>query len=594
YDSLQLHVFVDAGDQAYGAVAYFRIVDQGIPRCAIVAAKTKVTPLKPLSVPRCEINAGVVGVRLMKTIEQNHSLQITKRFLWTDSTTVLSWLRADPRKYRQYVALRVSEILTESEFNEWYWIATKRNIADKTTKWSNGPDFDSDSEWYCGPEFLLQPETEWAIKQPSMIDPPEELKAVNMHHEIPLDVILDFSAFSQLKVLQKRLAYLHHFRRCCALKSRTPTTEGKVLLTQDDYQAAENSMWKMVQAQEFSNEIAILKRNATLSVNKRVHLGKSSSLSKLSLFIDNDGILRMSSRIDPEAAYYAYNFRNPIVLPKQSHVTDLLVFHYHQRFGHANVEIVVNELRQRYYIPKLRAVVRKVVKRCIWCRVFHAAPRSPKMAALPQPRVQPYVRPFSFVGLDYFGPMIVKRGRTNVKRWVALFTCLTIRAVHLEVVHSLSTESCKMAIRRFIARRGSPREIFSDNGTNFRGAARELAEEIKTINRADSSTFTKADTKWDLAPPSAPHMGGEGERKVRSVKEAFKSLCHRDKFDDEEFTTFLMEAEMIVNSHPLTFVPLDDPNQEVLTPNSFLLMDSSGANNAPQIPTENPVSVKLN
>ncbi|XP_062701842.1 uncharacterized protein LOC109426557 isoform X1 [Aedes albopictus] len=99
YDSLQLHVFVDAGDQAYGAVAYFRIVDRGIPRCALVAAKAKVTPLKPVSTPRSELNAGVIGVRLMKTIEKHHSLAIKKRFLWTDSTTVLSWLRADPRKY---------------------------------------------------------------------------------------------------------------------------------------------------------------------------------------------------------------------------------------------------------------------------------------------------------------------------------------------------------------------------------------------------------------------------------------------------------------------------------------------------------------
>lgn len=140
----------------------------------------------------------------------------------------------------------------------------------------------------------------------------------------------------------------------------------------------------------------------------------------------------------------------------------------------------------------------------LWCRVYHATPSAPKMAALPQPRVQPYVRPFTYVGIDYFGPMIIKRGRTNVKRWVALFTCLTVRAVHLEVVHSLSTESCKMAIRRFIARRGPPKEIFSDNGTNFRGAARELSEEIRSINRKIANTFTDADTKWNFNPPSLP------------------------------------------------------------------------------------------
>lgn len=183
FETLQLHVFVDAGDQAYGAVAYFRIVDRGIPRCALVAAKAKVAPLKPLSTPRSELNASVIGIRLMKMIEKNHSFTINKRFLWTDSTTVLSWLHADPRKYRQYVALRVSEILSESEISEWYWIATSKNVADKTTKWGHGPDFDSESEWYSGPSFLLRPETEWTIKQPHIMDPPEELKAINVQRQ---------------------------------------------------------------------------------------------------------------------------------------------------------------------------------------------------------------------------------------------------------------------------------------------------------------------------------------------------------------------------------------------------------------------------
>ncbi|XP_062707837.1 uncharacterized protein LOC134288109 [Aedes albopictus] len=535
YDSLQLHVFVDAGDQAYGAVAYFRIVERGIPRCALVAAKAKVTSLKPLSTPRCELNASVIGVRLMKTIENNHSLRIKKRFLWTDSTTVLSWIRADPRKYRQYVALRVSEILSESHVSEWYWIATSKNVADKTTKWGHGPDFEPNSEWYSGPSFLLQPENEWTLKQPCIVDPPEELKVINVHQEASIDPVVDFAKFSQLQSLLRRLAYLHHFRRRCSIKQRVSSTKGKVVLSQEDFEAAERSLWKIIQLQEFPHEIFVLRRNAILPMNERVRLEKSSSLSKSSPFIDDDGILRVQSRIDPAAAYYAFNFRNPIILPKHNHVTDLLVLHYHQKFGHANVEIVVNELRQRYYITRLRTVVKKIVKQCMWCRVYRAVPHPPKMAALPQPRVQPYVRPFSFVGLDYFGPMIIKRGRTNIKRWVALFTCLTVRAVHLEVVHSLSTESCKMAIRRFIARRGAPREIFSDNGTNFRGAARDLAEEIRNINSKVASTFTNADTKWTFTPPSAPHMGGVWERKVRSIKEALKSLCHRDKLDDEEF-----------------------------------------------------------
>ncbi|KXJ74069.1 hypothetical protein RP20_CCG014410 [Aedes albopictus] len=192
------------------------------------------------------------------------------------------------------------------------------------------------------------------------------------------------------------------------------------------------------------------------------------------------------------------------------------------------------------------------------------------MATLPHPRVAPYVRPFTFTGLDYFGPLIVKRRRCNEKRWVALFTCLTIRAVHVEVVHTLSTESCRLAIRRFISRRGAPQQIFSDNGTNFRGAAREIADEIKTINRELANSFTNAEIEWVFNPPSAPHMGGVWERKVRSIKDAFKSLHHNQHLNDEELATFLTEAEMIVNSHPLTFVPLEDSTEEAITPPQLL------------------------
>lgn len=158
----------------------------------------------------------------------------------------------------------------------------------------------------------------------------------------------------------------------------------------------------------------------------------------------------------------------------------------------------------------------------------------------------------------------------------------------------MTTESCKMAIRRFVARRGAPQQIYSDNGTNFKGAARDLADEIKSINREVAGTFTNKDTEWIFNPPSAPHMGGVWERKVRSVKEAFKVLSHKDRLDDEALVTLFAEVEMIVNSHPLTFVPLESPEQQVITPNTFLLMSSDGSNTSSRIPVDDPVNFKTN
>ncbi|XP_055605529.1 uncharacterized protein LOC129753709 [Uranotaenia lowii] len=594
YDTLQLHIFADASELAYSCVAFFRIVDRGHPRCSFVAAKTKVTPLRPQSIPRNELNGALIGVRLMETIEKSHRLKVTKRFLWTDSSVVLSWLRADPRKYRQYVGFRVGEILSKTNIDEWNWVPSKLNIADEATKWNNGPKFDPSSTWFTGPDFLLRSENEWPKRKPDQQETPEEMKVVHLiHYAAPIRPLLQYCKFSRFEQLTKYLGYLYHFFHLCQTKNRIPNNPPTVQLTQKDYAAAETALWRLIQAEKFADEIAVCRNNLSLPVTKRKKLLKSSPLAKICLILDDDGVLRAATRIDGKALYYPYNFRNPVVLPKDSHVTKLLILKFHQRYGHANTGTVLNEIQQRFYIPKCRATVKSIIKNCAWCRVYKAVPCAPRMACLPHPRVRPYVRAFTFTGVDYFGPVTVRRGRANVKRWICLFTCLTVRAIHLEVVHSMSSDSCIKAIRRFVARRGPPKHFYSDNGTNFRGASRELSTEIKNANYEAARTFTNAETEWHFNPPSTPHMGGIWERKVRSVKDAFKVITPQRQLDDEELVTFLAEIEMLVNSHPLTFVPLDSPNEEVLTPNNFLLLSSDGSN-PPKVSLDDHVNLRAN
>ncbi|KXJ81556.1 hypothetical protein RP20_CCG018949 [Aedes albopictus] len=213
------------------------------------------------------------------------------------------------------------------------------------------------------------------------------------------------------------------------------------------------------------------------------------------------------------------------------------------------------------------------------------------MAPLPAARLASFERPFTNVGVDYFGPVLVKVGRSHVKRWVALFTCLTLRAVHLEVAHSLSTESCITCFRRFVARRGAPLEVYSDNGTNFQGAEKLLKEQI---NNGLAETFTNSNTKWFFNPPSAPHMGGAWERMVRSVKAAIENIDTGRKLNDEGLLTLLAEAESIVNSRPLTYLPLESEEQEALTPNHFLLGSSKGVKQPPKNPTDHREAVSNN
>ncbi|XP_055605085.1 uncharacterized protein LOC129753308 [Uranotaenia lowii] len=418
YNSLQLHVFVDASELAYCAAAYFRIVDGDTPRCALVAAKAKVTPLRPQSIPRNELGAAVIGSRLLKSVEESHSLQITEKFLWTDSSTVMAWLRADPRKYRQFVGFRIAEILTNTSVEDWQWVPSRDNIADQGTKWGNGPNFDPDGLWYKGPEFLYRPTEEWPKQKPCLESPKDELRSVNVHRQSDDDFVVNMESFSRWDGLLNRVAYMYHFVHRFKRFKREPVESSESCgdLNRDDYVSAEAAIWRAVQRQVFAEEIQALRSSSELSSKQWKRIGKGSVLAKLSPVIDESGVLRMASRIDPQAAYYSFDFRNPVIIPRDHHVTTLLILRFHQKYGHANTETVLNELKQRYYIPRMRASVKKAIKSCMWCRVYLARPQAPKMAPLPQPRVKPYVRPFTFTGLDYFGPLLVKRGRSDEKR----------------------------------------------------------------------------------------------------------------------------------------------------------------------------------
>ncbi|XP_043471745.1 uncharacterized protein LOC122504628 [Leptopilina heterotoma] len=199
------------------------------------------------------------------------------------------------------------------------------------------------------------------------------------------------------------------------------------------------------------------------------------------------------------------------------------------------------------------------------------------MGELPNERVKHHHRPFTFCGMDYFGPIAVTVGRRQQKRWGVLVTCLTTRAVHLEIASSLSADSTIMALRRMMARRGNPTEVFSDNGTNMVGANTELKRAISEIDRAElEQELTNRGIKWRFIPPGTPHMGGSWERLVRSVKVALNAVLTSRAPKEEVLATLIAEAEHVVNSRPLTHLSMDHQDKESLTPNHFLLGSSSG------------------
>ncbi|XP_055623242.1 uncharacterized protein LOC129766680 [Toxorhynchites rutilus septentrionalis] len=303
---------------------------------------------------------------------------------------------------------------------------------------------------------------------------------------------------------------------------------------------------------------------------------KSSRIYHLPPWLDEFGILRMRSRIGL-CMYTTGDAKNPIILPRDHHITTLIINHYHALYHHQNHEIVINQVRQKYHVPRIRVCYAKVRRACQKCKNDTAIPHPLIMADLPLARLSAYSRPFTHTGVDYFGPMDITVGRRTEKRWGMLATCLTVRAIQFEIVYTLSTDSCIMALRNFIARRGVPRRFYSDRGTNFIGANRKLCEIESKINQENiMKEFVSTETEWLFNPPASPHMGGSWKRLIRSVKNNLAAMKPSRKLSEEVLRNLLAEFENIVNSRPLTHVPIDDLSASALTPNHFLLGSSNG------------------
>ncbi|XP_032412291.1 uncharacterized protein LOC116718056 [Xiphophorus hellerii] len=268
-----------------------------------------------------------------------------------------------------------------------------------------------------------------------------------------------------------------------------------------------------------------------------------------------------------------FEIKHPVILCKNMHVATLILRYIHHLLGHAGRSHMLSRLRRKYWIISANSAARKILSDCVTCRRNRGKLLEQKMADLPQERVKPDKPPFLDVCVDYFGPIDVKRGRSLLKRYGVLFTCPTSRAVHLEVAHTLDTDSCINAIRRFICRRGPVSSIRSDHGTNFVGANRELKEGLAALNQSKiQKALVQDGINWHFNIPAASHHGGIWERLIRSVKSVLTSVLKQQVLDDETLQTVFCEAEAILNDRPITLVS-DDPNDlEALTPNHILML----------------------
>lgn len=231
---------------------------------------------------------------------------------------------------------------------------------------------------------------------------------------------------------------------------------------------------------------------------------------------------------------------------------------------------MIAKLREDFWIPQIRVLVRTVLSRCVKCKKVLAKPMVQQMAPLPEARLMAYETSFSYSGMDIFGPLSVKHGRGTTKRWCCLFTCLTTRCVHLKVVNSMDTDDFIMCLS-FINRRGEVKEIRCNNGSNFVGVQRELKESLDEWNQGRiESELIQHGWKWIFQPPTASSMSGVWERLVRSAKTVLKSILGGHVVTDMVLQTLLTEIERVLNGIALT-ANSDDPSDfEPITPAHFL------------------------
>lgn len=556
---IEIHGFCDASVRAYAAVVYIKIQYHGNPTHCVtnmVAAKTKLAPIKTISIPRLELCGAVLLTKLLKRCVKALALNNCKIYAWSDSMIVLAWLSACPSRWSTFVANRVSTIQNECPIENWNHVPTELNPADIASRGDSIDNLMNADMWWHGPEFLKD-KTNWP-NQPTHMpceDAPEKRKNVEIFHieaHKPNSVLECFSNWERLM----RFTALTMRWYCRKNRSVGP-------IKANEMSRAELKWARSVQREVFAKEIQSIQRSG--SVN-------SPTIQQLNPFIDSDGILRMNGRVgNADIAHQ----RTAIILPATHHYTRLIIQHTHESVGHGGVQLTLRKLRDDYWIIHARNQVKKLIHKCITCFRDRKPMMKQKMADLPSFRTE-QVRPFAFVGCDYAGFFQVKNSiRKNApltKAYIALFICLTTKALHLELVSDLSTAEFVMAFENFIARRGMPQMLHTDNGTNFIGGAKEIKlnlDQMFAQNNALTKLLAINHIEFKKIPARASHMGGIWERAVGSVKYHLRRVLKDTKLNARQFDHVLKQIEACLNSRPLWAITGEADDIEVITPSHF-------------------------
>ncbi len=561
-EKAEIHFFCDASADAYAAVAYYVTPSQS----RLIGSKGKVAPLKSTSIPRLELVAAELVLELIKWTKNTIPVPKSDYWYWSDSRNVLAWLQTESRSLQELVANRVSKITEDTDAGHWRWVPTHLNPADIPSRGATADKLRGSSLWWEGPEFLRT--RQWP-RQPGELQMPDE-------------------ATRELK-------------KSAAFTSRQDTLKDEYDQTRNVWHHVESKRWRRtvrafswcrrwvrkkeeraapLEKEELEDTEARLIRHmqeaalaaSTRAVTTCTSLPKGSPLAKLDPFLDQDGLLRVGGRMS-QARYVPFAQRHQIIVPKDHPWTQSIIRDVHEQLLHQGAAHVTIALRKKFWILRATQKVRAVLAGCKSCARQRARAKPQKMAPIIEDRYpETRCRPFTYTAVDAAGPYYIHNQKENKveKAYFLLFTCCTIRAVHLEAIFDMSANSFLAALDRFTARRGNPTRIRSDNGTNFRAAYSDL-QKLWSKMATDHYRKERPQFEWLFNPPKAPYFGGLYERLVGAAKRALYHVAKANSATSREnFITMLTVVEGILNSRPITCVSPDTDAPEALTPSHFL------------------------
>lgn len=535
-----LHTCTDASSGAFACVSYLRVDHGSSVTVQLLGASSRVAPLSRVTIPRLELLGCVIGSRLADNIKRALRLENIPEYYWTDSSTALAWIRRNDN-WATWVGNRVTGINKLTNSSDWRHVPGAINPADLPSRGCSPREL-INSKWWEGPGWMNKSEEVW----PNMeVNPDESLVKVEMKKSVGVEIsMLTLNTTAYTGTFHRLIRVYGWVLRFIKNSKDRKRTSMKLLkkreaLSDEEKAVAEKKIMRIIQEEAFP----------------------TGNVEGFQLHRDEDGLLRVKTRIIMRKD--KFNFRYPVLLPRKHPFVTKLIQDVHVRNCHVGINTLMTMLREKFWIIRSRDTIRRVLGQCPRCRRFSAQNINTAVAPLPADRIND-AEVFEIIGVDLAGPMFLRNGK---KIWICIFTCAVYRAVHFEVVQSVSTRSFLLALRKFVKIYGRPRVIYSDNGTNFVGSN-------NLFKKLDWGKIQKEEDvvpiHWKFNPPTAAWWGGFWERLIRSLKDLMKRMIGKATLSLEEFEVVVGSVKEIMNQRPLTYVSENPDEPAPLTPAMFL------------------------